>query len=289
MLRILPDDGSYPAAVDFEFTERRPAGRLGRYVESVWHARGQIAYAREKIAPTGSTVAGIVLGPPIRQTPADGPAFLATTGFLIGPHDRPLVNEPTGRTDCVGIVTTPIGCRAVFGVLPASLRGRVVDLLEAWPAAGALRADLLGTEPGDAALERVEDVLAAGLDESDRALDRCAGVVAALEAAPARPVGEIAEELGISHGYLDREFARVVGMPPRALARVLRVRRLLEQLDVQDDVLWTRLAADLGWYDQSHLVRDVTRHTGVPPTAYVRAQRRFLSPDEQAPGFVPEG
>ncbi len=134
----------------------------------------------------------------------------------------------------------------------------------------------------------MEAALAAGLDESDRALDRCAEVVAALEATPARPVAEIAAELGISHGYLDREFTRVVGMPPRALARVLRVRRLLEQIDVQDDVLWTRLAADLGWYDQAHLVRDVTRHTGVPPTAYVRAQRRFLHPEDQAPGFVPE-
>jgi AraC-like DNA-binding protein len=273
--------------VDFEFTERRPAGRLGRYVESVWHARGQIPYAREKIAPTGSTVAGIVLGPPIRQTPDGGSPFLATTGFLIGPHDRPLLNEPTGRTDCVGVVTTPIGCRAVFGVHPAGLRGRIVDLLEAWPAGRALREDLMAAEPGSA-LDRTETVLAAGLDESDRALDRCAEVVAALEAAPARPVADLAGELGISHGYLDREFTRVVGMPPRALARVLRVRRLLEQIDVQDDVLWTRLAADLGWYDQSHLVRDVTRHTGVPPSAYVRAQRRFLDPDDQAPGFVPE-
>ncbi len=273
--------------MDFEFTERRPAGRLGRYVESVWHARGQIPYTREKIAPTGSTVAGIVLGPPIQQTPSGGPPFLAHTGFLIGPHDRPLVNEPTGRTDCVGIVTTPIGCRAVFGVHPAALRGRVVDLLEAWPAGRRLREDLLSADDGST-LDRTEAELAAGLDESDRALDRCEGVVAALEATPARPVGEIADELGISHGYLDREFTRVVGMPPRALARVLRVRRLLEQIDVQDDVLWTKLAADLGWYDQSHLVRDVTRHTGVPPSAYVRAQRRFLQPEEQAPGFVPE-
>jgi AraC-like DNA-binding protein len=279
----------YPAAVDFQFTERRPTGRLGRYVESVWHARGQIPYAREKIAPTGSTVAGIVLGPPIRQTPAGGEPFLATTGFLIGPHDRPLVNEPTGRTDCIGVVTTPIGCQVVFGVPPATVRGRVVDLLDAWPAATALRGDLHSTEAGNAVLDRTEAVLAAGLDESDRALDRCAEVVAVLEATPARAISEIADELGISHGYLDREFTRVVGMPPRALARVLRVRRLLEHIDVQDDVLWTRLAADLGWYDQSHLVRDVTRHTGVPPSAYVRAQRRFLAPDDQAPGFVPEG
>jgi AraC-like DNA-binding protein len=289
MPRILPDDGSYPAAVDFEFTERRPAGRLGRYVESVWHARGQIAYAREKIAPTGSTVAGIVLGPPIRQTPAEGPPFLATTGFLIGPHDRPLVNEPTGRTDCVGVVTTPIGCRAVLGVHPATLRGRVVDLLSVWPAGRGLRDDLLGTEPGERVLEATEAVLAACLDESDPALDRCEQVVAALEAGPARRLADVARDLGISHGHLDREFTRVVGMAPRTLARVLRVRRLLEQIDVEDALVWSDLAADLGWYDQAHLVRDVTRHLGVPPTAYVRAQRRFLAPDEQTPGFVPEG
>ena len=70
---------------------------------------------------------------------------------------------------------------------------------------------------------------------------------------------------------------------------MLRVRRLLERIDVQDHVAWTRMAADLGWYDQAHLVRDVTRHTGVPPTAYVAAQRRYLDPDDTAvPGFVPE-
>ncbi|GAA3162868.1 AraC family transcriptional regulator [Blastococcus jejuensis] len=273
--------------MDFEFTERRPAGRLGRYVESVWHARGQIPYARERIAPTGSTVAGIVLGPPIRQIPAGGSPFLAETGFLIGPHDRPLVNEPTGRTDCVGVVTTPIGCAAVFGVPPATLRGQVRSLLDVWPPGVALRRDLLTGDP-TTKLDRTEAVLTAGLDESDRALDRCAAVVATLEAGPARPVGEIAAELGISHGHLDREFTRVVGLAPRTLARVLRVRRLLEQIDVEEALVWGDLAADLGWYDQAHLVRDVTRHTGVPPTAYVRAQRRFLAPAEQAPGFVPD-
>src|SRR3954464_7925920 len=161
--------------MDFTFVERRPTGRLGRYVASVWHASGQIPYPRERIAPTGSTVAGIVLGPPILQTPWGGTRFRADTGFLIGPHDRPLTNEPTGRTDVVGVVTTPIGCRAVLGVDPRTVRGRVVDLLESWPAARALRADLLalGDDPA-ALLDRTEAVLAAGLDEADRGLDRCA-------------------------------------------------------------------------------------------------------------------
>jgi AraC-like DNA-binding protein len=274
--------------VDFTFTHRSPTGRLARYVESIWHARGQIAYERERIAPTGSTVAGVVLGSPIRQTAEGRPPFLAEGGFLIGPHDRPLLNEPTAETRCVGIVTTPVGCRAVFGVAPSSIRGAVVDLLTAWPAAPDLRADLLDlADAPEAMLDRTEQALLSGLDETDRGLDRCAAAVALLEEAPARPIADIAAELGVSHGHLDREFTRIVGLSPRTLARVLRVRRLLEQIDVQDRVAWTQLAADLGWYDQAHLVRDVTRHTGVPPTAYVAAQRRFLEPDELTPGFVP--
>ncbi|MGY1809409.1 helix-turn-helix domain-containing protein [Blastococcus sp. SYSU D00669] len=275
--------------MSFAFSERRPGGRLGRYVESVWHASGQIPYRRERIAPTGSTVAGIVLGPPIRQTPAGGPPFLADTGFLIGPHDRPLGNEPTGRTEVVGVVTTPIGCRAVLGVDPAPLRGRVVDLLAAWPPARALRRRLLdrGDDAG-ALLGATEEALTAGLDGSVPGLDRCAAAVAALEADPARPIAELAAGLGVSHGHLDRQFTRVVGLSPCTLARVLRVRRLLERIDVRDRVAWTEHAAELGWYDQAHLVRDVARTTGVPPSAYVAAQRAHLSPEEQAPGFVPD-
>ncbi len=177
-----------------------------------------------------------------------------------------------------------------LGVDPGPLRGRVVDLGTAWQAAPALRSELLTDDDADTMLDRTEAVLRAGLDDTAHGLDRCAAAVAALEADPARSIADLAADLGISHGHLDREFTRVVGLSPRTLARVLRVRRLLEQIDVRDRVAWTRLAADLGWYDQAHLVRDVTRHTGVPPSAYLAAQRRFLDPDDAAvPGFVPEG
>jgi len=118
--------------MEFTFVSRDVATP---HVESIWYARGRIGYRRERIAPTGSTVGGVVLGDPIRQND-----FLATTGFLIGPHDRPIVNEPTGETHCLGVVATPVGCLATFGVAPASLRGRVVD----WPHAADLRDALHG-------------------------------------------------------------------------------------------------------------------------------------------------
>jgi hypothetical protein len=112
----------------FEYVPRRVEGETGRFVELIWFARGRITGARERIAPTGSTVAAVVLGDPIRQAPVgEGAALLAEERFLIGPHDRPIVNEPQGETFCVGIVTTPVGWDwwPFRSLLPFGLGGRI--------------------------------------------------------------------------------------------------------------------------------------------------------------------
>lgn len=281
-----------PTPFAFDFVTREPGGRLGRFVQSVWHARGTVPYAREKIAPTGSTVAVFVLGDPIVQTPNDGKGepFRAERGFLVGPHHRPSVNAPCGETFAVGIVCTPVGCEAVFDVRPSSLRGRVVDLETHWPAARALRGALLGASSADERLTLLIRHLETRAEVSIPGLERCATAVAMLEADPARPIADIAAELGVSHGYLDRQLARVVGSTPRALASLLRVRRLLQGLDVQQDPDWADLAAEHGWFDQGHLIRDFKRYTGVTPAHYIRAQRAFYSPvqGDDAAGFVPD-
>lgn len=276
-------------AAPFTYLPRTPGGRLGRCVESVWFARGRLRVESERIAPTGSTVLGIVLGDPLTQTPRNGAgaAHTATTGFLIGPHDQPVVNRPHAETWCVGIVTTPIGCRAVFGVDPQPLRGRITGA-GSWPRFTEVRRRLTAETDPDTMLAYVESVLTADLDDSDPWLPRCEDAVALLAAAPTRPITDVAVELGVSHGHLDREFRRVVGFGPRTLARILRLRALLGGLDVHGPVTWSALAADLGWYDQAHLIRDFKRFTGVTPSTYVSAYRAVYAPDEAEPGFMPE-
>ncbi len=254
-------------AFPFDFRIRTPDGPLGRAVASAWYARGTIPYRREKVAPTGSTVAVIVLGDPIIET-AGGPGSVpmrAERGFLIGPHDRPVTNEPTGETFALGIVTTPVGCRAALGLDPAAVAGRVVDLTSAWAPAAGLRDGLLALADSgsdrdpdpEAMLDLLVAQLAWDLDLDVAGLDRCERNVAMLAHDPARPIAEIAVAVGVSHGHLDREFTRIVGLSPRRLARLLRVERLLEAIDIGADVGWADLAADLGWADQSHMIRDV--------------------------------
>jgi AraC-like DNA-binding protein len=276
--------------MEFEFESRQPKGSLRPFVESVWFARGQMAHDRERIAPTGSSVAVIVLGSPIVQMPRNGagPRFVAETGWLAGPHDGPVINAPTAETVAVGVVTTPVGCRAVFGVDPAPIRGRVVDLSAVWLPAVRLRARLLATVDLASSLEWVEAALLTGLDDSVPGWQRCADAVTILQADPRRRIAEVAGDLGITHAHLDREFVRLTGLTPRSLGRILRFRRLLHSLDIRAEVNWTDIAAYWGWFDQSHFIRDFKRHTGVTPSAYLAAQRAASAVGQQEPGFVPE-
>ncbi len=275
----------------FEYVTRKVGGEAGRFVELIWFARGRITGVSERIAPTGSTVAAVVLGDPIRLTPSGGGSSItAERGFIIGPHDRPVLNQPLGATYCVGIVTSPVGCRPSFGIAPAPLRGRVLDLTEVWPRAVSLRLALASCGSPAEALDVVEATMHTSQPFDRVAFQRCQAAVEALSADPARPVADIAAMLGVSHGHLDRQFADQVGLSPRTLARILRMRRLLDHVDVHETVAWADLAGELGWFDQSHLIRDFQRHTGVTPAEYAAAQRAAYSRAEAAAsaGFVPD-
>ena len=276
----------------FDYRTRVPSSAVRPMVELLWYARGTIGYRRERIAPTGSTVALIVLGDPIIERADDGrgPEIVSDVGLLIGPHDRPIVKEPTGETHALGIVCTPVGCEATLGIAPGRVRGRVVTLGDHWAGAADLRERLLTVDDPERMLDTVNAHLGTTVGPMTPRLERSARAVALLEADPTMPVARIASMLGVSHGYLDREFRRSVGMGPRALARLLRVRRLLEALDVRAGIDWADEAAALGWADQAHLIRDFRRHTGVTPTRYVRAQLASLAQEDlaQAAGFVPD-
>ena len=275
----------------FEFLTHRPSGDLRQFVETIWYARGRVPYQRERIAPTGSSVAVFVLGDPILETPDDGEGegLKADRGFLLGPHARPVVNEPLGETFAVGIVTTPVGCETVFGISPVSVRASVVDLEEAWPSATTLRAALMNRSTASEMVEVVEATLHENLRPVS-GVELCARAVGLLEKSPTRPIGEIADELAVSHSYLDRRFTQIAGLSPRTLARILRMRALLATIDVGAGVDWAHAALELGWFDQSHLIRDFKRHTGVTPSTYVAVQKAYIDPDgpgEHA-GFVPD-
>ncbi|MGQ4516438.1 DUF6597 domain-containing transcriptional factor [Streptomyces sp. DW26H14] len=86
-----------------------------------------------------------------------------------------------------------------------------------------------------------------------------------------RRVDRLAEAAGLSARSLQRLFGGYVGVGPKWVVLRYRIHEALERAEAADPpgaVDWPALAAELGYSDQAHLVRDFTATVGVPPTAY---------------------
>ncbi|MGW1030225.1 AraC family transcriptional regulator [Streptomyces sp. NPDC002577] len=88
-----------------------------------------------------------------------------------------------------------------------------------------------------------------------------------------RRVSAFARAEGLSVRALQRLFAAYVGVGPKWIILRYRIHEALERAEPEQGgqaVDWAALAADLGYADQAHLVRDFTATVGVPPTVYAR-------------------
>ncbi len=83
---------------------------------------------------------------------------------------------------------------------------------------------------------------------------------------PGASVAAVAEALGVSARQLQRRVSAAVGYGPKALARVLRFRRLqtLRGLSLAERAL------DAGYADQAHMTLEVSRLAGVPPVRFLK-------------------
>lgn len=61
-------------------------------------------------------------------------------------------------------------------------------------------------------------------------------------------------------------------MSPTWVLRRYRTLDAMEQARAGEPTSWAQVAADLGYADQAHLVRDVRKHLGTTPAAYAAAQ-----------------
>jgi len=89
------------------------------------------------------------------------------------------------------------------------------------------------------------------------------------------PMTHVAREAGLSARQLRRRFRVATGLCPKELAFLRRVRSAV--LDAIDDpaMRWIDIAAERGYADQSHLIREFRRTLGVTPIDFMKHARRI--------------
>jgi AraC-like DNA-binding protein len=86
-------------------------------------------------------------------------------------------------------------------------------------------------------------------------------------------VGALAREIGWSRKHLAERFSIEVGARPKTAGRILRFAGARRSIDAGIRVGpmdWADLAADWGYADQAHLIREFRAMAGVTPADYVQ-------------------
>ncbi|MFJ8537348.1 DUF6597 domain-containing transcriptional factor [Streptomyces sp. NPDC093591] len=251
------------------FRRHEPAEPLRRYVEWYWLIDWDLP------APYASH---IVPHPAVNLTfqwdEDEGSPYGEVTGVALGLYTRKL----TGRGRVCGVKFRPGGFRPYTPEAPVSRwTGRALPAQEVFPQATGDAAHAIVTLADDQARVAALDAFLHALPcTPDPQADLATALVQHIRAdRTVRRVGDFARAQGLSVRALQRLFSAYVGVSPwgcplwgRVILRY-RIHEALEHAGTRTDVDWATLAAELGYADQAHLVRDFTATVGVPPTAYV--------------------
>ncbi|MCY1141740.1 helix-turn-helix domain-containing protein [Actinoplanes sp. Pm04-4] len=82
-------------------------------------------------------------------------------------------------------------------------------------------------------------------------------------------LGEVAARAGVSERRLRTLFTRDVGLSPKHVARIGRLRTVLTLAGTRG---WAAVADDAGFFDQAHMISDFRALMGVPPAAYLNGR-----------------
>nr|WP_286672575.1 helix-turn-helix domain-containing protein [Cohnella hashimotonis] len=81
----------------------------------------------------------------------------------------------------------------------------------------------------------------------------------------------MANRHGLSVRSLQRLLDRYIGVSPKWILQRFRLQEAAERIRQGGAADWSALAADLGYYDQAHFIRDFKSVVGQTPDAYARA------------------
>jgi AraC-like DNA-binding protein len=225
----------------------------------------------------------VSIGDPIEVVAQVDPRQRADSyDFVLGGlQDRSALVAVAGGDEGVTIGLTPLGCRALLGVPAAALwnlsleaadvlGGAAAELRERlhvvtfWADRFAVCDEVLGRllAPDD----RLRPV-APEVREAWRMLVRSGGTT---------PIATVIDEVGWSRRHLAQRFRDELGLSPKAAARIIRFDRARTMLQGPQRPAIADVAADCGYYDQSHLTRDFVELAGCPPGEWLASEVTYV-------------
>lgn len=268
--------------IDTIFNFYKPKPPLSKFVDNLWLYEGQeVQQQTERILPTGTLELVINL----RQNELlfyDAERSENSSRFsgaiVSGAHGHSFAPDSAEETCIIGVHFKPGGAFPFLGLPASDLVDTHIDLDTIWgSSAGRLRERLCEARTS---LERFQLLHEALLTRLCYDVEQHYAVSTALEffrqnrAAPR--IREAAEYLGLSQRRFIQVFKAEVGLTPKLFSRIQRFQQIRSFIQQTPSPNWAGLAVDLGYFDQSHLIREFLEFSGFSPTDYLNRHKNLV-------------
>ncbi|OQZ93198.1 helix-turn-helix domain-containing protein [Mycolicibacter algericus] len=254
------------------FRPRQPLAESVEYF-GYWDRRTGGAH-QSRALPRGAATIVIDVGdrPEVDFFATDGRTRLPVPpAFLIGAGTASYVTQIDAPQTVVTVHFRAGGALPFLGTALGDLTDACVGIGELWGhEAIALRERLADAPSAAARVSLVETFLLNRMRVEGFSVDPgVAAVLACAEHNPSMRVADAVALTGLSHRRLITLFRDQLGLRPKAYLRVRRLQAALRRLHM-GPVSGAAIAAELGYFDQAHFVREFRAFTETTPAEYQR-------------------
>ena len=262
---------------------RFPQLPLSQFVENMWLVQGyETGYKREKILPDGAIELIFDLDPEpkyIFEDEASAGFRTVKKAWISGERTKYIVIGAEKNQSMVGVRFRPGGAYPFFRFPISELSESVTELDLIWGSlVDEIRNQLQEIEHPDDRLLRLESLL---LQQVQRTLEPNRLIAFAVKQLQQSPqflaIRDLASMVGISQKHLISQFEKVVGLRPKSFARVCKFQKVVNLLEQQNQIEWSDLALECGYYDQAHFIKEFQAFSGLNPSAYVSQRGDYVN------------
>jgi AraC-like DNA-binding protein len=273
------------------YREQRPAAGLDRFVDCFWFLSADDGAGEppvERLLPIGAVEVVLHHGSAFRQWNGAGTSRTLARGVVAGQLTEPLFIQPAGRVATMGLRFHPGGAFPFLGARLDAFTNQIASFEEVWGGEGRrFEGRLLECASDAARVAIAEEFLLSRLSAFGRQDEPVEEAARQIRHRRGRlSVSVLGQAMGLSARQMERRFAAALGIGPKSLCRVVRFQSVLRSLGRGRRPDWAGLAQDHGYADQSHLINEFRRLSGVSPVRLAAGRMPGAAPE---PGFTLDG
>lgn len=249
-----------------------PSPLLSPYVQQYWSMEATLGNGEsciQRIVPGGLTELIFYLEdvPGYIKGGRDIPGRVITSGQQTGYYDI----EVAGKMSLFSVLFRPEGLKSLFRLPPEELADRTIDATHLiGREAYILYERLAEAESFQSRKEIADNFLLKHLCEiGNHSMLRITDSIRAINTGRAMiGVDKLADRACLSIRQYERQFSSCIGVTPVQFLRIVRFQNTIHTRGKNPEISLTSLAADCGYYDQSHMISEFRKLSGLTPREF---------------------